>query len=120
VSKQASLLGAHEGNPFGLSDVVLQIFSWGVILVVLVASVGVVSAFRTPESLFRAAGRSKFLWTWGAILTFVFCLVGWILGLLFLTRIRSRLVADACSRGWWLASDGQWYPREALPMDSRG
>ena len=84
-----------------------------------------IDAASRPDVAFQRAGQSKVLWI---ILPIVGALllgpVGGILGLVYLTAIRPKVKvhqeppglfyapSPQPPPGWWLASDGRWYPPE--------
>ncbi len=98
-----------------------------------------IDAASRPDEAFRQAGQSKVLWIILPIVGFVLLgFVAAILGIVYLAAIRPK-VREAQANlaqyqrtqfiaappnfvpppfpgpppGWWLASDGQWYPPES-------
>jgi Protein of unknown function (DUF2516)/Protein of unknown function (DUF2510) len=87
----------------------------------------IIDAAGRPSMAFTAAGTSKALWiTLIAVLFFFTGVIGFILAIVYLASIRPRVKAATIpyrggvgsighAPGWWMASDGNWYPPERHP-----
>lgn len=102
----------------------------GVFLLLLLASLvlalwALIDAASQPKGAFQRAGQSKVLWIILPIIGLVlFFIVGGILGIVYLATVRPKVraqeaiptnYATPASPGWWMASDGDWYPPESAP-----
>jgi len=103
---------------FGVDGILILFFP----LVSLVFALwALVDAASRPGPAFDAAGQSKVLWIVLPIVgLFLFFVVGGILGIVYLAAIRPKVRAHMNvlppSPGWWLASDGNWYPPSPPPQ----
>jgi len=87
----------------------------------------IIDAASKPDEAFRRAGQSKTLWIILPIAgLFLLGFVGGMLAFVYLVVIRSRVNEQlnllggyyafpqpAPHQGWWLASDGRWYPPQS-------
>jgi Protein of unknown function (DUF2516) len=108
------------GEIFGVDGIIILFLP----LVSLVFALwALIDAATRPGPAFQAAGQNKVLWIILPIVgLFFFFVVGGILGIVYLAAIRPKIRAHmqapgvaAPPPGWWLASDGNWYPPESAP-----
>ncbi len=108
---------------FGIDGILILFLVFLVPISLVLALWALIDAASRPDPDFQRAGHNKTLWIVLPIVGLIFFgFVGGILGLIYLVAIRPSVKAQQIvpaqlgappPPGWWLASDGRWYPPEA-------